>query len=120
MGLFQAYCSGILCNILVCLAVWMSFSGRTVMDKILAVLFPVTTFVALGFEHSVANMFLIPAGLALDYGSATSGVSTYGLVHNLIPVMMGNLTGGAVFVGLVYAIIYRRDTIFNRNRKNHL
>ncbi|MCC5797260.1 MAG: formate/nitrite transporter family protein [Methylophaga sp.] len=114
----EAFSRGILCNILVCLAVWLCYAGRSVTDKILAVLFPITAFVALGFEHSVANMFFIPAGLmaqsdALVAAALTGPVSeqlTIGgfLWHNLLPVTLGNIVGGSVFVGLFYWFIYLR------------
>ena len=107
-----AFVSGLLCNVLVCLAVWMAFAGRSVLDKVVAIVFPVTVFVAAGFEHSVANMFLIPVALILKAGGAagTAGdaVTVAGLAHNLVPVILGNLVGGAGFVGLVYHLVYRR------------
>lgn len=114
----EAFTRGILCNILVCLAVWLCYAGRSVADKILAVLFPITAFVALGFEHSVANMFFIPAGLlaqtdAMVASAMTAPVSEQltmsgFLWHNLFPVTLGNIVGGSVFVGLFYWFIYLR------------
>jgi formate/nitrite transporter len=101
----EAFFRGVLCNILVCLAVWLAMAGRTVADKILAIVFPISAFVACGFEHSVANMYFIPLGMCLD-----GDVSVAGLIHNLLPVTLGNLVGGAGMVGLVYHIIYRRGT----------
>ena len=108
---------GVLCNILVCLAVWLCFAGRSVVDKIVAILFPVTAFVALGFEHSIANMFFIPLGIIADLNpafaqaAAAAGVVTAdldlgGLVANLVPVTIGNVLGGGVFVALTYYVIY--------------
>jgi formate transporter len=100
---WEAFFRGVLCNVLVCLAVWVAMAGRTVADKILAIVFPIAAFVAAGFEHSVANMYFIPLGIFLhaDIGMA-------GLWHNLLPVTLGNLAGGAGLVGLVYHVIYRR------------
>lgn len=98
----QAFFRGLLCNVLVCLAVWLSYAGHSVTEKIVAVVFPITAFVALGLEHSVANMFFLPlglfAGLAADIGA---------MIANLAVVMVGNIIGGSVFVGIVYWIIYR-------------
>ncbi len=102
-----AFVRGVLCNALVCLAVWMGFSARTTTDKVLCILLPVTAFVATGMEHSIANMYFLPAGLLVQ-GSA--GPLTWGgtLVRNLVPVTLGNLLGGAAMVGLVYWFIYLR------------
>jgi formate/nitrite transporter len=99
----EAFFRGVLCNVLVCLAVWIAMAGRTVTDKILAIVFPITTFVAAGFEHSIANMYFISLGIFLnaDIGMAEA-------LRNLVPVTLGNLVGGAGMVGLVYHIIYRR------------
>ena len=99
----EAFFRGVLCNLLVCLAVWLAMAGRSVADKILAIIFPVSAFVAAGFEHSVANMYFIPLGIFLG-----ADIGTGGLLHNLVPVTLGNLVGGSGMVGLVYHIIYRR------------
>ena len=99
----QAVIRGILCNALVCLAVWLSYAARDVAGKILAIIFPISAFVALGFEHSVANMYFIPLGMMVG-DSITIGQ----LLGNLVPVTIGNLIGGSVLVGLVYWIAYRR------------
>jgi formate/nitrite transporter len=110
---------GILCNALVCLAVWLCLSGRSVTDKILAILFPITAFVASGFEHSVANMYFIPMGLLLQVepgvvaaagrtASELVNLNLHGLVGNLISVTTGNIFGGGFMVALVYWFIYRR------------
>lgn len=114
----QALASGMLCNILVCLAIWLCYSSRSVTDKILSILFPITAFVAMGFEHSIANMYFIPAGLLLKSnpgivgllgGADLSGLTVSGfLLKNLLPVTIGNMLGGAVFVGTVYWILYLR------------
>lgn len=115
----EAFTRGILCNILVCLAVWLCFAGRTVVDKVLAIVFPITAFVAMGFEHSVANMYFIPAGLvAKQQAEVLSLVSSINidnltvghfLFNNLLPVTLGNIVGGSIFVGLFYWFIYLRD-----------
>lgn len=106
----QAFFSGVMCNILVCLAVWMSQAGRSVMDKVIVIVFPITAFVAAGFEHSVANMYFIPLGMLLKMNyydvAGTEVISVFGMFKNLIPVILGNLCGGSVFVALVYYLIY--------------
>lgn len=99
----EAFFRGVLCNVLVCLAVWLAMAGRSVTDKILAVVFPVAAFVAAGFEHSVANMYFIPLGIFLN-----ADISFADMLNNLVPVTLGNLVGGAGMVGLVYHTIYRR------------
>ncbi len=108
----EAFFKGVLCNLLVCLAIWIAMAGRTVTDKILAIVFPITAFVAAGFEHSVANMYFIPLGLMLGGEVGTAAGLTLpswgGLVQNLIPVTLGNLVGGAGLVGVVDWFIYRR------------
>jgi formate transporter len=98
----QAFIRGILCNVLVCLAVWLSYAARAVAGKILVIVFPVCGFVALGFEHSIANMYFIPLGMLLG-----DTITFDQLIGNLIPVTIGNMIGGGVFVGLVYWIAYR-------------
>lgn len=128
----EALSRGILCNILVCLAVWLCFSCRSVTDKVLAVIFPITAFVALGFEHSVANMYFIPAGLLLKQnpqvlsaaerilGQAPelSGLTVYGfLVRNLLPVTVGNIIGGGLLVGIIYWFVYLRHAAAEPVRK---
>jgi formate transporter len=101
----QAFFSAVLCNALVCMAVWMSLAGRSVVDKLVAVMLPIAAFVAAGFEHSVANMYLIPLGLALQ-AQAGQAVDAWGLARNLVPVIAGNIVGGSVLVALVYRVIY--------------
>ncbi len=117
----QAVALGILCNALVCLAVWLTYSGRTTTDKIMAILFPITAFVAAGFEHSVANMYFVPYALFIkqfDPAFVTSlgdKVNLAGLdwgnflLHNLVPVTIGNIIGGAFLVGAFYWLIYLAD-----------
>ncbi len=104
LGPVEAFVRGILCNMLVCLAVWMCFAAHTVAGKVLAILFPIAAFVALGFEHSVANMYLIPIG-AMQPGS-TIGLG--GFLYNLVPVTLGNMIGGGVLVALIYWLVYLR------------
>jgi formate transporter len=108
MPFWTAFFKGMLCNVLVCMAVWMALAGRSVMDKVIAIIFPISAFVAAGFEHSIANMYFIPMGMLLQ-GQGADAITWGGLFHNLIPVIMGNLVGGSVLVGVVYHMIYRRS-----------
>ncbi len=118
LGFVQAIALAAFCNALVCLAVWLSYSARSVADKILAIVPPIAAFVAAGFEHSVANMFFIPMGLFVKSDStfaaqhAVPGVEhlTWGrfFAANLLPVTIGNVIGGAVMVGAIYWFIYLR------------
>lgn len=101
----EALLRGVLCNALVCLAVWLTFAAHSVAGKILAILWPITAFVALGFEHSIANMYLIPVGLLLG---AEGGLA--GLTANLVPVTLGNIIGGAGGVALAYWAAYRKTS----------
>jgi formate/nitrite transporter len=103
IGWGEAFFRGILCNALVCLAVWLAYAAREVTGKILAVLFPISAFVALGFEHSVANMYFIALGII----ETVPGVTMAGLASNLVPVTAGNIVGGGVFVALAYWVCYR-------------
>lgn len=104
----SAFARGVLCNVLVCLAVWLCMGARSVADKILAIVFPLSAFVACGFEHSVANMFFLPLGMVLTAGSAAP-LSLAGAVSNLALVTLGNMIGGTVLVALVYWFIYLRS-----------
>ena len=117
----QAIALGVLCNALVCMAVWLTYSARSTVDKILAIIFPITAFVAAGFEHSIANMYFIPYALFIkDWDPAfvsavRSNVANLDLltwqaflVNNLIPVTIGNIIGGAVLVAAVYWAIFLR------------
>ena len=110
---WEAFFRGVLCNILVCMAVWMAFAGRSVFDKAVAIIFPISAFVAAGFEHSIANMYFIPMGMLLKasghIGTNVDAISWVGFASNLVPVILGNLIGGSVFVGFVYYIIYLRN-----------
>jgi formate transporter len=100
---------GILCNVLVCLAVWLCMGARSVTDKILAILFPISAFVACGFEHSVANMYFLPIGVALAMGTS-SPLSVTDAVSNLALVTIGNILGGTILVALVYWSVYLRNS----------
>jgi len=122
LGFIQALALGVLCNILVCLAVWLTFSARSTIDKIAAIIFPITAFVAAGFEHSIANMYFIPMGLLISTFdprfAATANLDlsnlTWGafLINNLLPVTIGNIIGGSVFVAAIYwSVFLRRKTI---------
>ena len=119
----EAVCLGTLANLMVCMAVWMSYSGRSLTDKMLAMVLPVAMFVASGFEHSIANMFLIPLAIIIkdfsgpEFWQATGAtasqfshltVSNF-ITDNLIPVTIGNIIGGGFLVGLTYWVIYLRD-----------
>lgn len=95
---YEALFRGILCNFLVCIAVWMSFAANSVAGKILAVFFPVMLFVLCGFEHSVANLFYVPAGI---FAGADITIADF-ILHNLLPVVLGNLIGGALLVSAAY------------------
>ncbi len=114
-----AFALGVMCNALVCLAVWLCFSARGVTDKIVAIVFPITAFVALGFEHSIANMYFIPLGILLkgEPSVVAAGgwtpeqlapLSWTGFARNLAPVTLGNIVGGAVMVAGMYWMIYLR------------
>jgi formate/nitrite transporter len=104
---------GVLCNLLVCLAVWLAYAGRSVTDKIVALLLPVSAFIAAGFDHCVANMYFLPlAWLMTRTGNVppdfdASAITITGIIHNLVPVTLGNIAGGAGLVGAMYWIIYR-------------
>jgi formate/nitrite transporter len=99
---------GILCNVLVCLAVWLCMAARGVADKILAILFPISAFVACGFEHSVANMFFLPLGAVVaGAGGASLGWAAIG--GNLLFVTLGNIVGGTLLVAMVYWFVYLRE-----------
>ncbi len=104
LPLHEAFVRGVLCNVLVCLAVWLCFATRSVTDKILAIVFPIAAFVALGFEHSIANMYLIPAG----WLAGASGIDLAGYAASLAVVTAGNIVGGGALVALVYWLVYRR------------
>ena len=104
---WEAFFRGVLCNVLVCMAVWMTLAGRSVVDKFVAILLPISGFVAAGFEHSIANMYFLPLGLMLQ-ASAGEPLLLAGLWRNLVPVIAGNIFGGSVLVALVYWVCYVR------------
>jgi formate transporter FocA len=122
LGFVQAFALGILCNALVCLAVWLCYSARSTTDKILSIILPITAFVAAGFEHCVANMYFVPVGLLIaDFAPPefwqTAGrlVGDYPAlgwsrfaIGNLLPVTLGNIIGGSLLVGAVYWVVYRK------------
>ncbi len=126
----QAFALGILCNILVCLAVWLSFSAKNTTDKIISVIFPITAFIAAGFEHCVANMYLIPVAIFLRRIAPEFVVSTQlsaealnwsnFIVKNLLPVTLGNILGGALFVGLIYFWAYKNHPEFRDSEQRTL
>jgi formate/nitrite transporter len=103
LSMVELFFRGLLCNTLVCMAVWMAMAGRSVTDKAVAIVFPITAFVAAGFEHSIANMYFFP--LAMLLGAPLSAAD---MTRNLLPVIAGNLVGGSVLVALVYWLIYLR------------
>lgn len=123
----SAFALGALCNALVCLAVWLCFSARTTTDKILAIVPPITAFVAAGFEHSVANMYFIPLGLWLrDQPQVVEVAGQSGehlaqltwtafFINNLLPVTLGNVFGGTVLVAGVYWFVYLRREVAKGN-----
>lgn len=119
-GFGEAFVLGILCNLMVCLAVWAAYSGRTTVDKVAAVTMPIALFVASGFEHSVANMFMIPLAIMIKGGAGPEFWSGAGLdpatfadigwgsflVDNLLPVTLGNIVGGGLMIGVLYWTIF--------------
>ncbi len=109
MPFWTAFFRGAMCNVLVCMAVWMALAGRSVIDKAVAIVFPISAFVAAGFEHSIANMYFFPLAMLLQadgVGASVPPVTVAGFAGNLLPVILGNIAGGSVLVGLVYHLIY--------------
>jgi formate/nitrite transporter len=119
LGFGQAVALGVLCNALVCLAVWLSYSARSSTDRVLVVVPPITAFVAAGFEHSIANMYFVPLALLIRdldpaFGSGPHAESlTLGsfVIWNLVPVTAGNLIGGTLLVAAVYWFVYLRRPV---------
>ena len=122
----QAIVSGILCNVLVCLAIFMAATAKDVAGKCIAIFFPIFVFVISGFEHCVANMYYIPAGILAAHNPiyAAKATELYGITaeqlsglnfgtmfSNLLPVTIGNIIGGMVFVGLLYWYLYRKKEV---------
>ncbi|HKX75830.1 MAG TPA: formate/nitrite family transporter [Acidimicrobiia bacterium] len=132
LGFDEALWLGVLANALVCLAVWLTLSARSVVDKVVAIVGPITAFVAAGFEHSIANMYFLPMGLFIRSGgdgkfwdAVGSTASEYSgltwkafLIDNLVPVTIGNIIGGAVLVGAVYWFVYLRGSGPGRQAAN--
>lgn len=112
---YEAFLKGILCNILVCLAIWMATAGKSITDKIMAIIFPITLFVAAGFEHSIANLFIMPLAFCIanfsDVDYVTHHITIGRILHNIIPVVLGNIIGGGGFIGIMYYFIYIRKPI---------
>jgi formate transporter len=113
MPVAELFFRGVLCNVLVCMAVWMVLAGRSVVDKFFAIVLPISAFVAAGFEHSIANMYFFPLALLLkDSGivlpAGADAITVYAMFRNLVPVIAGNIVGGSVLVALVYYVIYIR------------
>ncbi len=122
LAFFPALTLGILCNTLVCLAVWMCYGARTTIDRVVTVVPPIAGFAAAGFEHSIANIYFIPIGLFIKAGAPDSfwasigktaadypNLTWWNFAANLVPVTIGNIIGGAVLVGAVYWFIYLRQ-----------
>ncbi|MEG9545107.1 formate transporter FocA [Mannheimia sp. HC-2023] len=119
---FEVFCLGIFCNIMVCIAVWMSYAGKSLTDKAFIMMLPIAMFVASGFEHCVANMFMIPMGIAISHFVAPefwtainvdpAQFADLDLSHfvfkNLIPATLGNIVGGVFFIGLMQWFLYIR------------
>ena len=118
LGFVQAVALGLLCNALVCLAVWLTYSARTTTDRILAIVPPISAFVAIGFEHSIANLYFVPLGIfvavfdptfvaARGIAAQADSLTWMGFVlRNLVPVTLGNVVGGSLLVGAVYWFVY--------------
>jgi formate transporter len=123
LAFIPAFALGVMCNALVCLAIWMSYSARTTIDRVVAVVPPVAAFVAAGFEHSIANVYYIPIGLMIKAGAGEKFWTSIGktpadfpdltlqnFIANLVPVTLGNAAGGALMVGLIYWFVYLRPS----------
>lgn len=105
LATLDAFARGVLCNVLVCLAVWLAMGGHSVTDKILAIMLPVAAFVTMGLEHSIANWFFLPYGLLLDQGGSVTLAAS---LHNLLVVTAGNIVGGTLLVAGIYWLAYLR------------
>ncbi len=111
---WEAFFKGVLCNMLVCLAVWLSVAGRSVIDKVVAVVFPISAFVAAGFEHSIANLYFLPLGYLWQDQYAAEGtarIEPSAILANLLPVTLGNIVGGALLVAGIYYLVYHDPTV---------
>jgi formate transporter len=109
-----SFFKGILCNVLVCMAVWLAYAGRSVTDKIVDLVLPISAFVAAGFDHCIANLYFLPLAWVIVQTGAVpanldvSAITVTGIVHNLVRVTLGNIVGGAGLVDFVYWAIYRK------------
>ena len=122
LSFLQAFCLGILCNWLVCMAVWMAYGAKSLAGKAICIFFPIWLFITSGFEHSVANMYYIPIGIFIKSNNVIAEASglppeildnlNWGtfFVNNLLPVTIGNIIGGGIFVGIAYYIAFRKKT----------
>jgi len=118
LPIIEAFFRGVLCNWLVCLAIWMSFSSKAIVNKFFAILLPITSFIALSFEHSVANMFILPFAYLTQASLSTNSIPTTTipsmielnwttiLSNNLLPVSLGNIVGGVFFVSFIFWLAY--------------
>ncbi len=118
LPIIEAFFRGVLCNWLVCLAIWMSFSSKAIVNKFFAILLPITSFIALSFEHSVANMFILPFAYLTQTSLSTNSIPTTTipsmielnwttiLSNNLLPVSLGNIVGGVFFVSFIFWLAY--------------
>ncbi|MGC8812023.1 MAG: formate/nitrite transporter family protein [Candidatus Aenigmatarchaeota archaeon] len=116
LSFLEAFLRGIACNWLVALAIWLALTGTNMLEKMIGIYFPIMAFVASGFEHSIANMFFIPVGILLkDFVTVQVNITNLTIpgffVKNLIPVTIGNIIGGAIFVGLIYWYVYLKEEI---------
>lgn len=113
LGFSDAFLKGVLCNILVCIAVWIAAGATEVQGKVIGLYMPIAVFVLCGFEHCIANMFSIPAGIftASEYGILVDSLSWLGFVKNMIPVTLGNIVGGCIVGGGYWAIYLNKDKI---------
>lgn len=119
LGFVEATLRGVLCNALVCLAVWLCLGARSTVDKIAAILLPISGFVACGYEHCVANMYFVPLGILVNgaTGERAAGLGWSGFLwSNLLPVSLGNVFGGALMVGIVYWFVYLRPSRDRREK----
>ncbi len=108
LGFIHTLALGVMCNALVCLAVWLAMGGRTVADRVLGIAFPIAAFVTIGFEHSIANWFFLPYAMALDWGSPAASEMATGAVVNIVAATLGNIIGGSLLVAGVYWLAYLR------------
>jgi formate transporter len=108
LGFVQTVALGVMCNALVCLAVWLAMGGRTVADRVLGIAFPIAAFVTIGFEHSVANWYFLPYAMALNWGQPAASDMVAGAAVNILAATLGNIIGGSLLVAGVYWLAYLR------------